>query len=71
MFMIVGWYTEILKCWYTVDNLSSWFTDLPKCVEDHGEEDKLAKEGDDERGGWDDLGQQEEEHGQGEQDGDG
>ena len=43
----------------------------PECVEDHGEEDKLAKEGDDEGGGWDDLGKQEEEHCQGEQDGDG
>ena len=43
----------------------------PKCVEDHGEEDKLAKEGDDEGGGGDDLGKEEEEHCQGEQDGDG
>ena len=43
----------------------------PERIEDHGEEDKLAKEGDDEGGGWDDLGQQEEEHSQGEQDGDG
>ena len=43
----------------------------PECIEDHGEEDKLAKEGDNERGGWDDLGQEEEEHCQGEQDGDG
>ena len=43
----------------------------PECVEDHGEEDKLAKEGDDEGGGGDDLGKEEEEHCQGEQDGDG
>ena len=43
----------------------------PKCVKDHGEEDELPKEGDDEGGGWDDLGQEEEEHSQGEQDGDG
>ena len=43
----------------------------PECVEDHGEEDKLAKEGDDEGGGWDDLGKEEEEHCQGEQDRDG
>ena len=43
----------------------------PKCVEDHGEEDKLPKEGDDEGGGGDDLGKQEEEHCQGEQDRDG
>ena len=43
----------------------------PERIEDHGEEDKLAKEGDDEGGGRDDLGQEEEEHRQGEQDGDG
>ena len=43
----------------------------PECVEDHGEEDKLAKEGDDQGGGRDDLGQEEEEHGEGEQDRDG
>ena len=43
----------------------------PKCVEDHGEEDELPKEGDNEGGGRDDLGQEEEEHRQGEQDGDG
>ena len=43
----------------------------PEGVEDHGEEDKLAKEGDNEGGGRDDLGQEEEEHRQGEQDGDG
>ena len=43
----------------------------PKCVEDHGEEDELPKEGDNERGGRDDLGQEEEEHRQGEQDRDG
>ena len=40
-------------------------------VEDHGEEDKLAKEWDNQGGGWDDLGQEEEEHGEGEQDRDG
>ena len=43
----------------------------PKCVKDHGEEDELPEEGDDEGGGRDDLGQEEEEHGQREQDGDG
>ena len=43
----------------------------PKCVKDHGEEDELPKEGDNERGGRDDLGQEEEEHRQGEQDRDG
>ena len=43
----------------------------PECVEDHGEEDKLAKEGDDQGGGRDDLGEEEEEHGEGEQDRDG
>ena len=43
----------------------------PEGIEDHGEEDKLAEEGDDEGGGGDDLGKQEEEHCQGEQDGDG
>ena len=42
----------------------------PEGIEDHGEEDKLAKEGDDQGGGGDDLGQEEEEHGEGEQDGD-
>ena len=40
-------------------------------VEDHGEEDKLAEEGDHEGGRGDDLRQQEEEHGEREQDGDG
>ena len=40
----------------------------PECVEDHGEEDKLAKEGDDQGGGGDDLGQEEEEHSEGQQD---
>ena len=43
----------------------------PEGIEDHGEEDKLAKEGDDQGGGGDDLGQEEEEHGEGEQDRDG
>ena len=40
-------------------------------VEDHGEEDKLAEEGHHQGGGRDDLGQQEEEHSEREQDGDG
>ena len=40
-------------------------------VEDHGEEDKLAEEGHHQGGGRDDLCQQEEEHGEGEEDGDG
>ena len=40
----------------------------PKSIEDHGEENKLPKEGDDEGGGGDDLGQEEEEHRQREQD---
>ena len=44
---------------------------LPECVQDHGEEDKLAEEGDHEGGRGDDLSQEEEEHGQREQDGDG
>ena len=43
----------------------------PEGIEDHGEEDKLAEEGDDQGGGGDDLGQEEEEHGEGEQDRDG
>ena len=43
----------------------------PKCVEDHGEEDKLAEEGHHQGGGRDDLCQQEEEHGEGEEDVDG
>ena len=43
----------------------------PERIEDHGEEDELPKEGDNERGGRDDLGQEEEEHRQGEQDRDG
>ena len=46
-------------------------SDSPEGIEDHGEEDKLAKEGDDQGGGGDDLGQEEEEHGEGEQDRDG
>ena len=45
--------------------------DSPEGIEDHGEEDKLAEEGDDQGGGGDDLGQEEEEHGEGEQDRDG
>ena len=40
-------------------------------VEDHGEEDELAQEGDHQGGGGDDLGQQEEEHSEGEEDGNG
>ena len=43
----------------------------PERIEDHGEEDELAKERDNKGGGGDDLGEEEEEHGQGEQDGDG
>ena len=43
----------------------------PEGIKDHGEENELAQEGDDQGGGWDDLGQEEEEHCQGEQDGDG
>ena len=37
-------------------------------VEDHGEEDKLPEQGHHQGGGRDDLGQQEEEHGEGEED---
>ena len=44
---------------------------LPEGVQDHGEEDKLAEEGDHEGGWGDDLSQEEEEHGEREQDGDG
>ena len=40
-------------------------------VKDHGEEHKLAEEGDNQGGGGDDLGEEEEEHGEGEEDGDG
>ena len=40
-------------------------------VEDHGEEDKLSEEGHHQGGGRDDLCQQEEEHGEGEEDVDG
>ena len=40
-------------------------------VKDHGEEHKLAEEGDNQGGGGDDLGEQEEEHSEGEEDGDG
>ena len=40
-------------------------------VEDHGEEDELAEEGNHQGGGRDDLGQQEEEHGEREEDVDG
>ena len=42
-----------------------------ECVQDHGEQDKLAEEGDHEGGRGDDLSQEEEEHGEREQDGDG
>ena len=45
--------------------------DPPEGVQDHGEEDKLAEEGDHEGGWGDDLSQEEEEHGEREQDGDG
>ena len=41
---------------------------LPECVQDHGEEDKLAEEGNHEGGRGDDLSQEEEEHGQREKD---
>ena len=40
-------------------------------VQDHCEEDEFAEERDDKGGGRDDLCQQEEEHGEGEEDGDG
>ena len=40
-------------------------------VEDHGEQDKLAEEGHHQGGGRDDLGQQQEEHGEREEDVDG
>ena len=43
----------------------------PECIEDHGEEDELAKEGNNKRGWGDDLGEEEEEHREGKQDGDG
>ena len=43
----------------------------PEGIEDHGEEDELAKEGNNKRGGGDDLGEEEEEHREGKQDGDG
>ena len=43
----------------------------PEGVQDHGEEDKLAEEGDHEGGRGDDLSQEEEEHGEREQDVDG
>ena len=43
----------------------------PEGIEDHGEEDKLAEEGDHEGGRGDDLSQEEEEHGEREQDVDG
>ena len=45
--------------------------DPPEGVQDHGEEDKLAEEGDHEGGGGNDLSQEEEEHGEREQDVDG
>ena len=45
--------------------------DPPEGVQDHGEEDKLAEEGDHEGGRGNDLSQEEEEHGEREQDGDG
>ena len=38
-------------------------------VEDHGEEDKLAEEGHHQGGGRDDLGEEQEEHSEGEKDG--
>ena len=54
---------------YSFLNISQ--NDKPEGVEDHGEEDKLAEEGDHQGGGRDDLGQQQEEHGEGEEDVDG
>ena len=48
-----------------------FFSTSPECVEDHGEEDELAEEGDDQGGGGDDLGEKQEEHSEGEEDGDG
>ena len=52
---------------YSFLNISQ--NDKPEGVEDHGEEDKLAEEGHYQGGGRDDLGQQQEEHGEGEEDG--
>ena len=46
-------------------------SDSPEGIEDHGEEDKLAEEGNDQRGRRDNLGQQQEEHSQRQQDRDG
>ena len=45
--------------------------DPPEGVQDHGEENKLAEEGDHEGGRGNDLSQEEEEHGEREEDGDG
>ena len=79
--MLMLWYSYILWIICHMDYAYAdmlffmfWYPEnltIPKCVEDHGEEDKLPEEGDDEGGGRDDLGQEEEEHGQGEQDRDG
>lgn len=43
---------------------------LPKRVQYHGEQHELAEKRDDQRCGRNDLGQQQEEHGQRQQDGD-
>ena len=43
----------------------------PEGVENHREKYKLAEERNDKRGGGDDLGEEEEEHSEGEQDGNG
>ena len=51
--------------------ISGGCSDPPEGVQDHGEEDKLAEEGDHEGGRGNDLSQEEEEHGEREQDGDG
>ena len=64
----MGWFLYIQHSFWSFYPIH---TISPKRVEDHGEEDKLAEEGDDEGGGGDDLGQEEEEHCQGEQDRDG
>lgn len=44
---------------------------LPECIQNHSKEHELAEQRHDKRSGWDDLGQEQEEHGERQQDGDG
>ena len=62
------WASAVINIIVMIFTIMIMNTVQPERIEDHGEEDELAKERDNKGGGGDDLGEQEEEHGEGEQD---